>query len=84
MANYCSFRKTKTGFSYSGMLEDCVTKAKNKLERLEKETPYMERRFNEEKRRYDRHCRAITDTKRFIAVAGAKLKEAVEREKETT
>lgn len=84
MANYCNFRKTKTGFSYSGMLEDCLTKAKNKLERLENETPYIERRFKEEKQRFDRHCKAVTDTKRFIALAGVKLKEAVEHEKETT
>ena len=70
----CSFRKTKTGFSYSGTLEDCLISARHKLERLEKETPYIERRFKEEKQRHDRHDNAIYDTKRFIWCVEDELK----------
>lgn len=64
--NKCGFSKTKDGFRYYGNLEDCLAKAKEKVAKLEKETPYIERRFKEEKQRFDRHFKAIKDTQRFI------------------
>lgn len=55
----CGFRKTKDGFRYYGNLEDCLAKAKEKVAKLEKETPYIERRFKEEEQRFDRHLRLL-------------------------
>lgn len=69
----CGFSKTKSGFGYYGKLEDCILKAKEKVARLENETPYIERRFEEEKRRRQRHLNSINDTYRFIACAENEL-----------
>lgn len=69
----CGFSKTKDGFGYYGNLSDCITKAKEKLVKLEKETPYIERRFEEEKRRRQRHLNAINNIYSFIACAENEL-----------
>ena len=33
----CGFKKTKFSFDYHGKLEDCILKAKEKAEKLEKD-----------------------------------------------
>ena len=65
----CGFRTTKGGFTYHGSLEDCVELAKQRIEKLEKETPYIQRRFDEEEKRKDRHFKAISSAREFIYTA---------------
>ena len=76
------FRKTKSGFSYYGDLEKCVKLAEIKLKKLNNETAYIRRRFEEERKRKERHLNSINNTKRFIELAKNKLmkKESDEEE----
>lgn len=67
------FRKTKYGFSYYGDLEKCVELAEIKLEKLNNETTYILRRFEEEKKRKERHLNSINNAKRFIELAKIEL-----------
>ena len=72
MRNF-GYKKTKTGFSYYGDLQQCILSAKENIKRLEKETPYIMRRYEEEKKRKDRHLNAISNANRFIALAENEL-----------
>ena len=62
----CGFRVTKDSYFYRGSVEDCLDYAKRKLFLLETNSPYIDRRFIEEKKRYDTHHKAIFDCKGFI------------------
>ena len=81
MADF-GFRKTKNGFSYYGDLSDCLALAKKKLLSLEKNTSYIERRYKDEKRRYDSHCNSIENIKTFIRIVERELKEQEKCERE--
>jgi hypothetical protein len=64
-----SFKRTKSGFNYSGDLTECIAAARAKIERLKKDTPYIVRRFTDEKKRYNAHFKAISDATEFIDIA---------------
>ena len=63
------FRKTRTGFEYTGDLGECVDYAKKKLLQHEQNLPYITKRFLEEQKRYDTLKRSIENCKLFIASA---------------
>ena len=68
MKNF-GYKKTKTGFSYYGDLKRCILFAKENIQKLENETPYIVRRYEEEKKRKDRHLTKISNAYRFIEIA---------------
>ena len=63
------FRKTRTGFEYTGDLGECIDYAKKKLLQHEQNLPYITKRFLEEQKRYDTLKRSIENCKLFIASA---------------
>ena len=63
------FRKTRTGFEYTGDLSECIEYAKKKLLQHEQNLPYVTKRFLEEQKRYDTLKRSIENCKLFIASA---------------
>ena len=63
------FRKTRTGFEYTGDLGECIDYAKKKLLQHEQNLPYISKRFLEEQKRYDTLKRSIENCKLFIASA---------------
>ena len=75
----CGFRKTKSGFSYYGNLEKCIELAEAKLKKLNNETAYILRRYEEERKRKERHLNSIDYTKRFIELAKFELSEREEK-----
>lgn len=76
------FRKTKSGFSYYGDLGKCVELAELKLKKLNNETTYILRRFEEERKRKERHLNSINNTKRFIELAKIELTKSESEKKE--
>ena len=69
------FRKTRTGFEYTGDLGECIDYAKKKLLQHEQNLPYITKRFLEEQKRYDTLKRSIENCKRFIIVAKKEIQE---------
>ena len=76
-----SFSKNKKGFSYKGDIQECIKNAEAKITKLERETAYILRRWQEEERRKKAHFNAIQTAKDFIRVATDHLnKKAAEAE----
>lgn len=68
-------KKTKSGWSVSGSLEECLAQKKRQLERLNRETDYITKLYEEVKRRYDSHFAQVMDCKQFIEAVTAKIEE---------
>lgn len=65
----CGFKKTKTGFGFYGEVDDCISLSETRLHKLKQSTPYLTQRYDDEKRRFERHCRAVESLENFIALA---------------
>lgn len=68
-----SYSRNKKGFSYKGDLQECMKSAEAKIARLERETAYILRRWQEEENRKKAHFKAIQDAKDFIRTAADHL-----------
>lgn len=70
-----SFRKSKTGYTYTGDLQECIHVAERRIVNLRANDKYIERMYKEAKRRYDAHFKAIETAEDFIYCATRKLEE---------
>ena len=76
-----SFRKSKTGYVYTGDLQECIHVAERRIANLHADDKYIERMYKEAKRRYEAHFKAIETAEDFIYCATRKLEEQKKQEK---
>lgn len=76
----CGFKLVKNTYYYHGGGIDCLNYAKRRLAKLEENSKYIERRFLEEKRRYETHLKSIEKCKGFIFTIERKIEEEKQKE----
>lgn len=69
----CGFRKTKNGFGFYGDLSDCIAVAEKRVLQLQKNLPYITKRFVEEERRFKALKNSIQNASDFIVVAKSEI-----------
>lgn len=68
-----SYNKKKHTFTYTGSLEQAIVYALKQIESMDKNFDYINKRYNEEKRRFDTFHSKYFNLKRFIQLAEEKL-----------